>query len=539
MPTVAERLLKVGIKAAAPILGDVVAAAVEEGGGYLLNKQAERDAHDIHARLLKGLNEGLKQAEASGEIRPEQLDFVMPTIEELLAKHSLRESDWASLNFDSDAAVRRTLSQASELLVGLSGQDISIVRIALTSFYWALHHDRDAVLQFEPEFRRAVLERIDGLPEAISRAKHEGEIDVALNALVGIPSRAWFPDRSPPGALLRAEYGIVPFHGREREISDIVAWCEAPPQVGVALWTGPGGMGKSRLFIEACREMRYRTSGQKAWRTGFLAPEVPNIPESLWNDILRKAVPLLLVVDYAETRRDQLRALLTRAANVSEGPVRIVLLARGADDWWEAMKIEGGGVGDLLTSTSTKRTYLKPLATGGAARLKSYELAAEKFALALGKPTPVGAPDDLEGGHFSIALLLHMAALAAVEGVQVKGDQGILDWMLNRERGFWTRLAAGRGLPGNVGEVILEAMALATLEGGVRTRPEAVELLGRLGLLQDQPALVRDAVANLLHETYPGDRWIEPLLPDLLGEHLVQVATDRNPDILEAAFGSR
>jgi len=173
------------------------------------------------------------------------------------------------------------------------------------------------------------------------------------------------------------------------------------------------------------------------------------------------------------------------------------------------------------------------------ARLKSYELAAEKFAGALGKPIPVGAPNELDASHFRIVLLLHMAALAAVEGVQVKGDQGILDWMLNRERGFWARLAEVRKLPTNAVEAILEAMALATLEGGVNSRLETIELLGRLGLLQDQPELVRDSVAGLLHETYPGDKWIEPMLPDLLGEHLVQVATDRNPKIIDAAFGQQ
>jgi hypothetical protein len=31
----------------------------------------------------------------------------------------------------------------------------------------------------------------------------------------------------------------------------------------------------------------------------------------------------------------------------------------------------------------------------------------------------------------------------------------------------------------------------------------------------------------LLHETYPGTKWIEPILPDLLGEHLIQVEFGR------------
>jgi hypothetical protein len=537
MPTVAERLLKVGIKATVPVVGDLVAAALEEGGGYFLDQRAERQAKDLYSRLLSGLNAGLKEAETSGEIDPGQLDYLMPTIEELLATHPIRQDEWASLNFNIDAATTQILSAAPRLMVGLSEQDLAVLRVALASFYQALHHDRDAVLQFEPEFRRAVLDRIDALPEVIAQASEQREVATALAALVSIPWRAWRPDRSPPGALLRADFGIVPFHGRNREIVDVAAWCEAPLQVGVALWTGPGGMGKSRLFIEACRVMQSRTLGSKTWRAGFLAPEAKKIDAAAWSHILRIAAPVLIVVDYAETRRDELRSLLRQAAAASEGPVRIVLLARAADDWWEALKSEGDGVGDLLTGPATRRTYLQPLAMDSDARLKSYELAAEKFASTLGKPIPVGTPSDLDASHFRIVLLLHMAALAAVEGVQVKGDQGILDWMLNRERGFWARLAEARGLPTNTVEAILEALALATLEGGVSSRSEAVDLLGRLGLLQDQPALVRDAIAGLLHETYPGEKWIEPMLPDLLGEHLVQVATDRNPNILDAAFG--
>jgi hypothetical protein len=29
-------------------------------------------------------------------------------------------------------------------------------------------------------------------------------------------------------------------------------------------------------------------------------------------------------------------------------------------------------------------------------------------------------------------------------------------------------------------------------------------------------------VVRLLHDSYPGENWIEPVQPDLLGEHLVE-----------------
>jgi hypothetical protein len=36
----------------------------------------------------------------------------------------------------------------------------------------------------------------------------------------------------------------------------------------------------------------------------------------------------------------------------------------------------------------------------------------------------------------------------------------------------------------------------------------------------------------MLHELYPGERWIEPILPDLLGEHLCQEELEQDPDAL-------
>jgi hypothetical protein len=49
---------------------------------------------------------------------------------------------------------------------------------------------------------------------------------------------------------------------------------------------------------------------------------------------------------------------------------------------------------------------------------------------------------------------------------------------------------------------------------------------------------VRRAVAALLHDAYPGSQWIEPMLPDLLGEHLVQVELGKDDGtLLDLVFG--
>jgi hypothetical protein len=53
-----------------------------------------------------------------------------------------------------------------------------------------------------------------------------------------------------------------------------------------------------------------------------------------------------------------------------------------------------------------------------------------------------------------------------------------------------------------------------------------------------RPPDVLLAVAHLLHECDPGDRWIEPILPDLLGEHLVQREMENGADeLLDLVLG--
>ena len=55
-----------------------------------------------------------------------------------------------------------------------------------------------------------------------------------------------------------------------------------------------------------------------------------------------------------------------------------------------------------------------------------------------------------------------MSALAAVEGVQVKGEQGVLGHALDRERRFWGERSACLCLPPLYERAILQAMAVLT-----------------------------------------------------------------------------
>jgi nucleoside phosphorylase len=358
-----------------------------------------------------------------------------------------------------------------------------------------------------------------------------------------IPERAWRSDLVPPGALLRADSARpVPFHGRTAELAELSAWSEQDAPFALRLVTGPGGMGKTRLLIEACR--RLRAAG---WRSGFLPARSPDAGDrDRWAHVAQERS--FVVIDYAETRNGEIEALL-RGLDLGRlaGKVRIVLLARSAGEWWEGLGRAGGGVGDVLSGPSASRVRLLPAVEGIEERRQVFERACQHFQAILGGGGPPPLPAaGLAASLYERVLLLNMSALAAMEGVEVDGERGLLDWMLRRERGFWSQLAAARGLDSGLGHGIGFAMAAITLNGGIPDLQTGRRMLEQLPVFAREPQRVLDATLRLLREAYPGDPaadgiWVEPLLPDLLGEHLVgELGDDENSEaVMRLLFSSR
>lgn len=350
---------------------------------------------------------------------------------------------------------------------------------------------------------------------------------------IGLPlslhENQWRADRSSPAALLRAEYGVVPFHGREDERDDLRRWCTEQAAVKVRLYTGAGGMGKTRLALQICQEMH-----RAGWWAGFLDTETLSSPLAAITRLLTGSSPVVVVIDYAETRREVLVPLLRQlyATNL-KGPFRLILLARSREEWWEELKTEGHGVGQLIAGPATSHLALGPLAMTLAERKESYSAAASAFASVLGKPLPEMASRNLEGAHLRIALVLHMSALAAVEGVELEDEQSILDYVLDRERRYWKRLAQEHELPVELLRGIGRAVTAISLGGGCPTEADTIAVLKHLKHFADQRNATLATVARLLHEAYAGvDIWVDPLRPDILHEHLAEQEFAHDPDEL-------
>ena len=389
-----------------------------------------------------------------------------------------------------------------------------------------------------PAITQALLsqrEAIDKLPD---------EVGLALRRMLGRhlvidPTEVWRPELSDI-YLLRAEYGVVPFHEQRRpEVDRLLAWCEADARMAVRVVTGAGGTGKTRLMIELCKEARRRR-----WRAGFLHRETPVTPSWELDGLVDGEEPLLLVVDYAETKRDVLVPVLRRLSLDHASPkTRVILVARAVSDWLPDLRRADPKLQELLDETKVEVEELSAIALPVEQRGPILEAAAAAFAERLSaaevrERRPSAAGIDLSARHFANALFLHIAALAAVVGDPAKEADALLRFVLVREERHWQGGLESAELRQDVDvQSVAQAEALITLAGGVDNKAEARELLGRVPHLSSVATPKRDRLIDLLHRLYPGERYLEPLRPDLLGEELVDRALSDDAELLKAALG--
>ncbi len=317
-----------------------------------------------------------------------------------------------------------------------------------------------------------------------------------------------------PGQMLAAAHEIVPFHteGRRAELDVLAAWCSAEPRASVWLWTGQGGVGKTRLMIEWCRRLR-----AQGWHAGFLHHHLDDGIERLF----KGTVARLIVIDYAETRFDAIRPLLFRVATVGDGPrLRVILLARQRGDWWRALRHADEEVKELIAASPEPRRLGSLDMDRGAA----FGEALLAFAEASGGGDGELPAPTLEGADYDRVLHLHMAALAAIGGKPVGGADDALTETLEREQGFWFQRIRELDLEDSqkelLGKAVPRAVTALTLTGGVNDA-HALPLIAEATQSLALTNLARSALSELLRSLYGDGREFGGLEPDLLGEELV------------------
>jgi tetratricopeptide (TPR) repeat protein len=381
-----------------------------------------------------------------------------------------------------------------------------------------LHATPASALVASPGFRAAAPVQIADVELlGLLEAPHRGRDDAGVSA--------------SPSQLIDSRAEVVGFRGREDELAALEAWCEVPAALGVSLVWGTGGIGKTRLAAELCH--RVCGAGMVA---GFYAPgaDARAIAE------VAPAQTTVLVIDEAHTMPGAVaEVLLAHGQRTAGGPVRVVVLARNAGDWWTHAipdRVAHSPVASAACDMALKME-LGPVAADPADRREAFLEAARAFRERLSPEAAEPDPEvpDLSGSEFDAILYVALAAARALEGdgAAQEGPGDLVAWALKREGRYWRATAAAAEPPLQVDATVLErAVAVATLTVADSEEEAAAALSAIPDLAGD--ARSQRAVARWLRHLYPrteGDSWLSGLVPDVLGDALVAAVLQESPSI--------
>ncbi|GAA1869606.1 hypothetical protein GCM10009751_30560 [Myceligenerans crystallogenes] len=326
--------------------------------------------------------------------------------------------------------------------------------------------------------------------------------------------------------LLAPELRRVPYRRRRSELAALLRWCRERPAVQVRLVTGPGGVGKTRLAVEASRRLT-----RTGWHCVWIRPGID--PARVLPDVARRNT--LVVVDDAMARTDLVRVLDALRAP-AHGKLRVLLMSRVAGDWWSRLRWASGLVAAADSRVSDQ--HLEPLGHDDAVSLVRPAVRAFSSALGVGGAGVVAVPPD----HGALPLDLHATALAAVlesadrwpepcDGDPVPADPDVaVGMLLDSERVRWLREAPIPGIdPAGMDDAVAVGVMLGTTSGTTvvhvlnRVLPARADVTrlgpgpGPVGLVVGLPhRLIEQHVARQI-ATAPWlvVEWLRELAPDV------------------------
>ncbi|MEV6341350.1 hypothetical protein AB0M12_42350 [Nocardia vinacea] len=354
-----------------------------------------------------------------------------------------------------------------------------------------------------------------------------------------------------PAALLRADAETVRWLAyRDRDLMRLIDWCRDDSEVfGTKLVIGRGGLGKTRLARQLAVTMR----GQ-GWICGMVSAEdMKNLPVEPLARLYSCVRPLLLIVDYAETRPDVVRKLIECFDLNNVATVRILMLARSAGQWWGQLTEHSTLMQDAIDPMQVHP--LTPLPPDAATRELAFRDGAADLATKLAEITGLTEVDwsglvpnltvpDLSDQRYESIMRVHLSALvgllqtgptreAAAEGADPERV------LMTHERKYWRRSALALGLGDLTDNTLTNAVTVSTLLGAPDIS-QSWALLGRIKGLKGADENRLDTVHTWLSTLYPSPAqgvWGQ-LEPDRLGEYLVGVHLLHFPDLLDEPFGA-
>ncbi|MEV5321701.1 tetratricopeptide repeat protein [Streptomyces sp. NPDC052687] len=354
-----------------------------------------------------------------------------------------------------------------------------------------------------------------------------------------------------PAALLRADAEAVTFHGRQKEQADLRVWCEqGPAAVSVRVVTGPGGQGKTRLARRLTDDL-----SREGWATGHLRTDLTDYGSPPDFAPLLTALPLLLVVDYAETRPRLLRELISQLCR-SRHRVRILLLARSDGEWrTDALSAAPATRSLLKAAPVTELTPLIPDHRPPGDRLTAFTQAARDLARLLPHVPSVPAHDwsalaatlqpheDLSHTRYDNALTLQLAALVTLlqhgpAPVDTNPGEPLEQILLDHEERFWEDSAKTPAFKADLRTPVLGAAVAVAALCGAASKDQALRVISEV---PDLPSDMAPPAVAWLAALYPAarGRYWGSLQPDRIAEYLtsrtVMDERVRLPALLTAA----
>jgi tetratricopeptide (TPR) repeat protein len=328
--------------------------------------------------------------------------------------------------------------------------------------------------------------------------------------------------------LLHPASAVVPFFGRAEQMEWLRQWCDDDNSAPVRLLAAPGGYGKTRLAREFTA-----SSEQVGWQVLQIAPGDEALEHATALIADDNAGPRLLVmVDYAETRKPQEMARLVAATarGNRRRNTRLLLVARHAGSWWETLFFYHPQDTALIKSITIPANVIDlPARSDDRPQQAVIADAAAAFAARLGCSVPDRLP-EADPDPEAPLLRLHARALVTVLGSPIASGHDVLDEVLQHESRYWlSRARRSRPPlvadvdPEQVNEAITPLRQLAGMAAllGARDERETTGLVTR-AVPGSDPDATRQWSAWLA-DLYPAgpENSIGTLQPDLLAEHLV------------------